>query len=656
METVEALDRRGSQPIERRFFPELALARTALERLASSKSWLEHAGLSDFDCIALDEAQDLTPLESLLLIELARSTRSKPPARVAFLAAGDEAQTVRPTDFEWGWFHDLLYHKLGSPADFELRANLRSPRRIAELVNRVWTLYGHIGKHERPSGSARADLDDEAGDEVLFCAAAPGRGLDDLLEAFSEREGLAIVNLGESIPAWVPEKVRPYITTPLDIKGLDFHSVCVLNGGAFLHRIRGGEREHSVGDLSRRVAIDQLRVAVSRPAERLYWLDVDPSGAALYASRELLSEWSFEHAAPVAPEAALKTLEEETLSLEERVRLCEADARQFLPVKPDIAYSRALQAVLLIGRDAPSSGEMDAALRRSAHLTFAEISFCLAFRQVALSPQLGNPNLYREAVNHARAGGQIHLAEIIIAAANAKGAAGQSDSGLLNALSPLRAIEDTIEPWLRIELRPQAALWVEQLEKTALGSISAKAAAETIVKLCGLFELPQAAERARRARAQAAKSLLDHGLAREALELMANAPDCDPMLRARAVELDGRGEEAAEAFLAAGSPKDALRCYRSIPDFDKALHLARKMGDSNPAAATLEWLDRMRQLAEERPSDFSKVILPSEKKYLEGILETALGATRRKPAAKKAAAPRKKAAPRATAKRAPRKL
>jgi hypothetical protein len=428
----------------------------------------------------------------------------------------------------------------------------------------------------------------------------------------------------------------------------------VLNGGAFLYRIRSGEREHSIGDLSRRVAIDQLRVAVSRPAERLYWLDVDPSGAALAASRELLSEWSFEQASPVAPEAALKTLEEETLSIEERIRLCEADARQFLAVKPDIAYSRALQAVLLIGRNAPVHGGVDAALRRSAHLTFAEISFCLAFRRVSLSPQLGNPSLYLEAVNHARAGGQNPLAEIIIAVANASVAGGQSDSGLLNALRPLRESKDAIEAWLRIELRPQAALWVEQLEKTALTSLAAKAAAETITRLCELFELPQAAERARRARGQAAKALLDHGRAREALELVADAPDCDPILRARAIELDGRGAEAAEAFLAAGSLKDALRCYRSIPDFQKALELTRKM-ENSPVTGTLEWLDRMRRLAEERPSDFNKVILPSEKKYLEGILETALGATRRKPAVKKAAAPRKKAAPGATAKRAPRK-
>ena len=46
----------------------------------------------------------------------------------------------------------------------------------------------------------------------------------------------------------------------------------------------------------------------------------------------------------------------------------------------------------------------------------------------------------------------------------------------------------------------------------------------------------------------------------------------------------------------------------------------------------------MRKLAEERPSGFNKLILPSEKKMLEDMLETALGTTRRKPGVRKTVA------------------
>jgi hypothetical protein len=92
-----------------------------------------------------------------------------------------------------------------------------------------------------------------------------------------------------------------------------------------------------------------------------------------------------------------------------------------------------------------------------------------------------------------------------------------------------------------------------------------------------------------------------------------------------------------------------LRCYRGIPDFDKAIELVDRIGQ-HPARESLLWIRSMRDLAAQRPADFTKAVLPAEKKLLEQILETSLGASRKKPAAKKAAgkkpaAPRKKVAP-----------
>jgi hypothetical protein len=59
----------------------------------------------------------------------------------------------------------------------------------------------------------------------------------------------------------------------------------------------------------------------------------------------------------------------------------------------------------------------------------------------------------------------------------------------------------------------------------------------------------------------------------------------------------------------------------------------------------------MRDLASERPAEFPKVILPAEKKLLEEILETSLGDSRKKPAAKKATTPRKASGTKAAAKK-----
>ncbi len=645
IETADALDKRLGQPIEDVFFPELALAKKGLDRLRGPHSgWLANAGLSGYDCIALDEAQDLTPLESLLLIELALRNKGTPAARNAFLAAGDEAQTVRPTDFEWGWFHDLLHHKLASPADFELRANLRSPQRIAEVINRVQVLYGHIAKQERPGGNAKAELDDEAGDQVVFCTARPGEELNELLNAFATREGLAMVNLAETIPAWVSEPARAHLLTAADVKGLDFHSVCVLNGGEFLRGITGDialRNAIGVGDLTKRLAIDKLRVAVSRPAERLYWLDVDPTGSALKASRELLARSAMEMPQPVVPAVLLKSLEEEALAVEERIKLCEADARQFLGVKPDIAWSRANQAVTLLGASYDPNAVRDIALRRSAHLTCAEIAFCLGYRKVSLGPQFGAPDFFADAVRHAQTAGNAGLTRVFSALKMAR----EDKSPDAESILSVRAFaqQTSVEPWLKLELQASVERWAADAERFAERPQFGHLVATYLPKFLELFAFPDAAKRSRAVRLTAIGKLIQEGDPREALSILELVPDADPSLRARCLEANGDLAQAAEIFLTSRAPLDALRCFRKIPDFEKALEVARTIGET-PEGESLLWLDQMRKLAQNRPANFNKVVLPAEKKVLEELLENALGATRRKPATKKkAAAPRKKA-------------
>ena len=657
LEIAAALDRRLGRPIEDVFFPELALAAKGLERLKNPHSgWLTNLGLLGYDCIALDEAQDLTPLEALLLIELAQRNRIAPMTRTTFLAAGDEAQTVRPSDFEWGWFHDLLHTKLGTPTDFELRANLRSPQRIAEIINRVWVLYGNIARQARPSGSSKAELDDEGGDQVVFCTAQPGEELNELLNSFADREGLAMINLADQMPAWVPEQARTHVVSVTDVKGLDFHSVCILNGGEFLQRITSPTSDmrvaSSVGGLTTRLAIDQLRVAVSRPAERLYWLDVAPTGGALKASRELLSEHAWELAMPVVPSVVLKSLEEEMLAVEERIRLCEADARQFLAVKPDIAWSRANQAVNLLGSQHSPGAVQDEALRRSVHQTCAEIAFCLAMRGEKLSPQLGAPDLWAEAKRHAF---DVKLRSLetrlsIMQTLQARDAVPDGDAfGCISALSEFTEIE----PWMRMEFQPSVDYWAGRIEALVKNPESAQGVAETLAGFYRLFEFPDKEARTRTIRLRAVDTLLAAEKPVPALRLLDLMPDADPLLRARAVQASGKFAEAAEMYLAADALDKALLCYRSIPDFAKSLEIVKRLGNV-PAASSLLWLDRMRQLAEERPPEFNRVILPEEKKLLEGMLEAALGATRKKPAVRKAAAKKTaaKKAP-AAAKKAP---
>jgi len=125
-------------------------------------------------------------------------------------------------------------------------------------------------------------------------------------------------------------------------------------------------------------------------------------------------------------------------------------------------------------------------------------------------------------------------------------------------------------------------------------------------------------------------------------------PNPNPRLVAECQEGIGDLEKAAAGYLQAGSPQDALRCYRSIPDFDKTLELLDSVGH-HPARESLLWLRQVRDLANRRPAEFPKVILPAEKKLLEDVLEASLGVARRKPAAKRT----KSAAKKTPAKKAP---
>ncbi len=634
VEVADTLRRRDPRPLEQRFFRELDLAWSAVQQLRARGA----GPLAGFDCLALDEAQDLTPIESLAIVELAAALGPK----TSLLIAGDEAQTVRPTDFDWGWFQDLIHFRLASPIEFKLQVNLRSPRRIAALVNRAWDLYAAIAKQERPGGSGIAEIDDNVGDQVIHCAAKPGPDLDELLQAFSAREGLALIALGEEIPDYVPEPLRPHVLTTFEAKGLDFQSVCLLDAGHWLDRIiqsRDRGRGLELDDLAKRLAIDQLRVALSRPAERLYWLDVNPTERALTNAQKFLT---FDDPVfPVIPEVLKKSLEEEALDLEERVRLCESDARQFLEVRPALAWSRARQAVVLLGEPGGKFSIADSDARRSAHLTLCQIAFTIAFRRVPLPSEMGRVDLYGEASRSAIAANRPALAEIIASIGTHERDYGADRRQSLYRLGvTLSHRAAAVEPWLLVELQPRGAAWVQGLEDMA--NDLPEAICGMLPALYQLFTPVDADARAARLRNRAIRTLIKTGVYKLALEMLRQAADADACLIAECHEGLGEMETAAAEYLRAGRPQDALRCYRTIPDFDRTLQLLDHI-PGHPAHQSLLWLRRMRDLAAQRPAEFSKTVLPSEKKLLDQILETSLGVSRKKrTATKKPAKPRKK--------------
>jgi tetratricopeptide (TPR) repeat protein len=655
LEAAARLEHLEASSLAERYFPEVALAWRAVERLREPAR--VDAALLEFDCIAVDECQDLTPIEACLIVQLAARINAQRPMPIPLLLSGDEAQTVRPTDFEWGWLNDLLHTQLGKPAEYKLSANLRSPHGIAELVNRVWDLYSYVHKQERPSGTGYAEIEADAADQILYCSASAGPELDELLTALSTREGLALVTFDDTPPAYVPAAARAAVLTVAEAKGLDFHSVCVLDGGRHVERIvRDDSRFRLNGDiegLRRRLAIDQLRVALSRPTERLFWLDINPTDQIVRHSIDFLNGGNVEGGvAACVPAALLKTLDEDELDPEERVQRCQTDARQFLEVKPEIAWSRAQQAVTLLGRPGTLAAIADEAARKAAYLTLAEVCFVLGLRNARLAPELGRPDLFQEATRAATNAGRFGLATMLDAVGRLHRATVDNRlNALLDVAHMLPARKGEIEPWLMVELNSRASGWIEQLETALFNAHNAALLIEILPPFYELLEIPDRQTRTQRLEQRAIQFLIKDKQFAPALAALRKLAERQPKLEAVCYEGLGDFRNAAECHASEGNLKEALACYRAAPDLDAALRLVGEI-DDHPAAASLVWISKLRQLVNERPEKFTKLVTAAEKKLLEDLLEQALGVTRRKPAPRKAAtkkaAPRKKAAAKKT--------
>ncbi len=621
--------------IAARLFPDLHLAWLAVQQLPNKDL--------PWDCIAIDECQDLTPIETLFIARLAKRLTELRGRPVPVLIAGDEAQTVRPTDFEWAWLNDIFHHELTSPSIHKLSSNLRSPKQIAELINRVWDLYAHLEKRDRPSGQGWAAIEDDATDQLLYCAAAPGPDLTALLADLSSREGLAIVTFNET------QTLVPNALTASEIKGLDFHSVCVIDPGEQLERIKQDTRYTAadVEALSRRLAIDQLRVAVSRPTERLIWLDVSPKPARLQSSLNFL-HLSTPDISALTPAALLKSLQEENLDLEERIQRCQEDARQYLSVRPDLAWSRAHQAVSLLGHPRDVNAVDDPLTRKSAYLTLAEVCFSLGMRKATLSPELGNPNLRYEAAVAARHVENPTLASTLLEISDLYSLSGTEEANAtVGLMRHLPAALPQLPPWVLLELGAEPARWIAMLEKVQHVGANAAICVKVLPPFFEAIGLPDAAERSAKLRANAVTGLVKARHFKEALAVLAALPERNHKLEAQCHEGAGNFAAAAAAYRDAGDAEAAIDCYRRVPDIAQTLAAMKELKKPHTAAPALEWVAAMQALAAKRPENFNRVVKPEEKQLLEAVLESALGVQRKKPATKKVAT--KKAAAKKTA-------
>lgn len=272
----------------RRLFGDLDAARALAVQLLRGDALPPE--LSDLEAILIDEVQDLTLVESLVCVLVAQRPTATTGSRPAFHVAGDEGQTVRATDFDWGELKDLINQSLGAPTEVELPGNLRSPRAITHIINNSWTLYHALQKANRPRGISTAEVTEAAIGNVLWVDAGDD-GLRDVC-AVAAAHGAALIFPDVVVPADVRAIARAANATVQaapDAKGLDFRVAFVVDVGRRAADLaaRANDANDGVLAIETRLAVDAIRVALSRATETLVLVERSLDDAAQAQLRTL---------------------------------------------------------------------------------------------------------------------------------------------------------------------------------------------------------------------------------------------------------------------------------------------------------------------------------------------------------------------------------
>ncbi len=305
-------------------------ARAALDALIDGQTG--NLAIDGVNAVLLDEAQDLTPIELALLLEIPRIL-SKRNHSALFIAAGDESQTVHPSGFAWGIAKDLIRERLGrEPKDITLATMMRSPSAILSIVKKTGGLYKTLPKTFRPGGAVPDDgpTIDDAG-HLLQCVIPQHGDNAALLETLGLSPGRALITLDNKVPMnkGSSAKNTALIFTPAEIKGLERRIVVVTGLDetlSTLHRLtnRHGYENRSLESLEARYLIDGVRVALSRATDTLILLRKD-------SDLESLSQTPVDLTAGIALiswDDLLQRLRQVDLSEEERVEGFLAEAHE----------------------------------------------------------------------------------------------------------------------------------------------------------------------------------------------------------------------------------------------------------------------------------------------------------------------------------------
>jgi hypothetical protein len=595
------------QALDPRLMPEIVgepwWARRALDKvLAGAKA---PRAMREAQAVFVDEVQDLTLVEVALLAALVDAASVGRDAPVQVMVAGDESQTVRPTDFDWGAFADAVAPTLGAGSTHDLLGNVRSPRAIATLVERSWSLYQSLDKAQRPRGRADLEVEESVSGRVLRCRVPDAATLARVGRALLERPSTVLVFPG----ARVPPELQPDgldVWSSDAVKGLDFSVVAVVDGARRIREIEAlrARKGDQVQGLRARTRADQFRVALSRSTDTVIFLDVgdDPSGDG--ALQRLCVDDRGEalegYVASIDPDALLALLAREDASAQELVieYLQEADA--LAHAHPRRALDRLRHARGLLGRADSRCGVQDPTLRRDVHRALGRAAWVCAAAEGAVDAE----ELLEEAHRSLRAGELKTAAKAAHLARDLR--RGDADSGgSAGSLVALAADAAAECPALRGPMDRALWSWVAGREAALLpaGRAARSRLLEAVAGARAALAdgAPALADAERSLRRRVAVTSREEGHGREALEVLRALDPRDHAEEARCHESLAQPAEASACWEAAGDLDAALRCAREASDLDRALALADRAGAAE--APALRWACALRDQLEGHRAD-----------------------------------------------------
>ena len=615
-------------------YPEIAAAQQAIRTLTDGKV---PERFRETNRIVVDEAQDLTLVELKLISTMCQKIAADRGWSPWLLIAGDAGQTVRPTGFNWNQTAAMLSRELGPTKSFHLDGHVRCPKRIAEIVDRSAELYTRLNKEIRPEKQHRQTGAEHVDAHVMHVTIADADEAERLTRQMANADHAVMITTDGEIPDWVPAEHRQAVLTPADAKGLEYQTVCVLDGGRALADLRERTSQEGTTGLeaeSARTAIDGLRVALSRATEGLALVDMQPGPRELEAGNKLL-----DRAAVWSGDDLVEYVTERDTPIDESVRTRIRDATTLLDTAPTRAWQRAVQAFQMLGNPERPNGVNDAKLRQEARRTLLRTAARLVatpghngvdFVEIYTNTQNA---VWLDAGNETRRGIDSRgresttlqlldqwcnekdeappdlLVDLLAHLTAAIGDAGSERSWTDGAVPIIRQrlrkelTEGADDPDIaRFYTADATYEWLVTTGHKGKTRASAKDLAQHAFDT--LIHAAKNAEHARKRRERL-----------EEAERVLDSLEDDPLREGRLHEAAGNLDKAIDAYGRAGASDDRMRVWRNNANWEQAV---KECADE--PRRDLEWLLKLEAMVETRPRGQNRRLRKSERKRLSRLL------------------------------------